>query len=98
MRKFPRLRRCNGAADRMKLDPAAEALIGTHTISGGTREDTETGEVEPAPDVTITITRALVTKATKLGWSAAELFAEAIRQQLSWATNISVMGKPPPLP
>jgi len=33
MRKFPRPSRCYGAADPMKLDPAAEALIGTHTIS-----------------------------------------------------------------
>jgi hypothetical protein len=81
MRKFPRSPRCKGEAPTMKLDPAAEALIGTHTISGGIRENIDTGEVNPAPDITITITRELVTKARMLGWSGAELFAEAIRQQ-----------------
>jgi hypothetical protein len=44
----------------------------------------------------MTISRALVEKATTLNWSTGELFAEAIRIALPGAFNIEALGKATP--
>jgi hypothetical protein len=46
--------------------------------------------------VTMTISRALVEKATTLNWSTGELFAEAIRIALPGAFDIEAPGKATP--
>jgi hypothetical protein len=80
----------------VELDPAAEALLGEHIFPGDTATNIETGEVTAAPDLKVTITRELVTKARLLGWSGAELVAEAIRLAMPGASDIEVMGAIPP--
>jgi hypothetical protein len=70
----------------IKLDPAAEALIGPMKLESR----------DGGPPLTINLTRALVEKARLFGWSSGELIAEAVRLQLPDATGIVALGKSPP--
>jgi hypothetical protein len=66
------------------------ALAQGPKLSGG---NTCPGVSQPStPRVTMTISRALVEKATTLNWSTGELFAEAIRIALPGAFNIEAPG------
>jgi hypothetical protein len=74
------------ALDQAELDDANERGVGARIEFGR----------EGHARVTMTISRALVEKATTLNWSTGELFAEAIRIALPGAFNIEALGKATP--
>jgi hypothetical protein len=71
------------ALDPTELDDANERGVGVRI------EFRKEGHAR----VTMTISRALVKKATALNWSTGELFAEAIRIALPGAFDIEALGK-----
>jgi hypothetical protein len=73
------------ALDQAELDDANERGVGARIEFG-----------EGHARVTMTISRALVEKATTLNWSTGELFAEAIRIALPGAFSIEALGKATP--
>jgi len=74
------------ALDQTELDDANERGVGVRIEFRREGHDR----------VTMTISRALVEKATALNWSTGELFAEAIRIALPGAFNIEALGKATP--
>ena len=74
------------ALDQAELDDANERGVGARIEFGR----------EGHARVTMTISRALVEKATALNWSTGELFAEAIQIALPGAFNIEALGKATP--
>ena len=76
----------DAALDQTELDDANERGVGARI------EFRREGHAR----VTMTISRALVEKATALNWSTGELFAEAIQIALPGAFNIEALGKATP--
>ena len=86
----------------MKLDPEEQIIAAAFEQAElddanerGVEARIEFGK-EGHARVTMTISRALVEKATTLNWSTGELFAEAIRIALPGAFNIEALGKATP--
>jgi hypothetical protein len=86
----------------MKLDPEEQIIAAAlgqadlddanERVAGARIEFRREGHAR----VTVTISRALVEKATALNWSTGELFAEAIRIALPGAFNIEPLSKVTP--
>jgi hypothetical protein len=84
-------------ANELWLTPEDETYVGAYSLDGGSVEDLVTGEIRPCDqELSCTITRELVSKARALGWTGAQLMAEAIRLSVPGAHSIEVAGTEPP--